>query len=513
MNLLKAIVVLLAAAVPAGAASAYRVGPTISTATGRMSETTAGSYSVAAASVTVSTPVITLNGGASQIQIFATNPSLSMKELTGGATSYLAVASGASNWFYNTNAGDVILRASNSKRVVVGVDDLTGAATAQLVITSTGIGINTATPVAKLDVNSGSNAYAIRAIANGGAIAVNAVDNSDAGGGAFVGYSTSNVAPAMTVHSFQYYGGLFYNVQDAGSDADNADNIGLVSQSNYSNSFYAQQGGAPGSPGDTMGRNNVYPAAYVTRVIGNLNGYDFTAPLFRIEDLSRASGHMMDIKNDNGPSGNSTQIMAIARDGSATFGGPYIASGTFVVRSTETVSSAHKIFSVHRASNNTRVFSVDNNAQVAIGDIVPGTLLDMKGAGGSSAWVRTDTSNALTGSGHLLRVNGTDVWGIGINNSLTDGRTLEIYNAITGSLAMSVSTASVVNVTYGITASTVTASSYVQFASKSKAQLLAITPTAVGQNYYCNNCSPLKNVVSTGTSAGNFADQVGGEFK
>ena len=44
-------------------------------------------------------------------------------------------------------------------------------------------------------------------------------------------------------------------------------------------------------------------------------------------------------------------------------------------------------------------------------------------------------------------------------------------------------------------------------------QLLAITPGAVGQQYFCNNCSPVKMVVSTGTSAGNFADIMGGTFK
>lgn len=49
--------------------------------------------------------------------------------------------------------------------------------------------------------------------------------------------------------------------------------------------------------------------------------------------------------------------------------------------------------------------------------------------------------------------------------------------------------------------------------SRTIAQLQAITPTAVGQMYYCNNCSPLKAVVSTGTSAGNFADAAGGTFK
>lgn len=49
--------------------------------------------------------------------------------------------------------------------------------------------------------------------------------------------------------------------------------------------------------------------------------------------------------------------------------------------------------------------------------------------------------------------------------------------------------------------------------SRTMAQLLAIAPVAVGEQYYCNNCTPAKGVISTGTSAGNFADMAGGQFK
>jgi len=49
--------------------------------------------------------------------------------------------------------------------------------------------------------------------------------------------------------------------------------------------------------------------------------------------------------------------------------------------------------------------------------------------------------------------------------------------------------------------------------SKSVAQLGAITPTAAGEVYYCNNCAPPKLVVSTGTSVANFADIMGGVFQ
>lgn len=49
--------------------------------------------------------------------------------------------------------------------------------------------------------------------------------------------------------------------------------------------------------------------------------------------------------------------------------------------------------------------------------------------------------------------------------------------------------------------------------SRSMAELMAITPSQVGVTYFCNNCTPAKMVVSTGTSAGNFADIMGGTFQ
>ena len=61
--------------------------------------------------------------------------------------------------------------------------------------------------------------------------------------------------------------------------------------------------------------------------------------------------------------------------------------------------------------------------------------------------------------------------------------------------------------------SNITIGGYTQLYSRSIAQLQAITPTVVGQTYFCNNCSPTKIVVSTGTAQGNFANAVGGAFE
>ncbi len=106
--------------------------------------------------------------------------------------------------------------------------------------------------------------------------------------------SVSRGAPAIVGASSGYYAGLFYNITDLGSDLANANAIGLVGQSVYSNAFYAQQGGAPGSPGEILRRDNIYPAAYVTRVAGKLNGFNFTAPLLRVDDTTTSTGRLAD---------------------------------------------------------------------------------------------------------------------------------------------------------------------------------------------------------------------------
>lgn len=134
----------------------------------------------------------------------------------------------------------------------------------------------------------------------GGTIALNAL-------------SGSTSAPAVVGQATGYYAALFFNITDQGSDLANARAIGLVAQSIYSNAGYFQQGGAPGSPGETLGRNSTYPALYVTRVAGSLGGFDFTAPIFRIDETTLANGGLMDVKKQGG-----TVVFAIDKNGSVT---------------------------------------------------------------------------------------------------------------------------------------------------------------------------------------------------
>jgi hypothetical protein len=157
---------------------------------------------------------------------------------------------------------------------------------------------------------------------NGNGIGVSALVNSGSGIG-LRGESASRSAPAIVGASSGYYAGLFYNISDLGSDLANANAIGLVAQSVYSNAFYAQQGGAPGSPGETLRRDNVYPASYVTRVAGNLNGFNFTAPVFRFEDTTASTGRLAEaIKRG-------TSVFSLYGSGATVFGAGNVLRGSF----------------------------------------------------------------------------------------------------------------------------------------------------------------------------------------
>jgi hypothetical protein len=65
-----------------------------------------------------------------------------------------------------------------------------------------------------------------------------------------------------------------------------------------------------------------------------------------------------------------------------------------------------------------------------------------------------------------------------------------------------------------ITAATniIATAGFMRLYSRSLAQLMAITPVAVGEMYLCNNCSPVEIAVSTGTGVGGFANAAGAQL-
>lgn len=113
----------------------------------------------------------------------------------------------------------------------------------------------------------------------------------------------------------------------------------------------------------------------------------------------------------------------------------------------------------------------------------------------------------IDGTGAGLNIHGSG--GLNVGNSGADpgyftvaGNGETVIARINGGLGVGVAPSESIEVVGGI-----------GHYSRTIAQLLAITPSQVGVTYFCNSCSPAKLVVSTGTSAGNFADAIGGPFQ
>lgn len=110
------------------------------------------------------------------------------------------------------------------------------------------------------------------------------------------------------------------------------------------------------------------------------------------------------------------------------------------------------------------------------------------------------------GSGVAVFVNGSDgKVGVGNNFASTPQAELDVAGAFQFGSGATRSTGTATGDMY--------MAGFLRLASKTEAELLAITPAAVGHVYFCSDCAPAKVVVSTGTGAGNFADAIGGEFK
>lgn len=124
-------------------------------------------------------------------------------------------------------------------------------------------------------------------------------------------------------------------------------------------------------------------------------------------------------------------------------------------------------------------------------------------SGGSRLSFNTGSSPALN-----LYANNNTAVSNDINFINSSGVTYAALSANPVGGGVTVSKASGLTVSFGVSAATITASGYIQKASKTKAQLALITPTVVGQEYYCSDCSSLLTCISSGTAQGAFASPV-----
>jgi len=139
----------------------------------------------------------------------------------------------------------------------------------------------------------------------------------------------------------------------------------------------------------------------------------------------------------------------------------------------------------------------------------PGANVVLFGNSGAPSWTNTPT------------ITGTNFSGIP-NGALTNSAvTVSAGSGLSGGGSVSLGASTSLSLNVG-NSNTWTAaqlhSAAIGLFAQTKAQLSAVVPTAVGQVYFCSNCTGAvgatgKIVVSTGTSAGNFADAAGGLFQ
>src|SRR5437867_3362306 len=90
-----------------------------------------------------------------------------------------------------------------------------------------------------------------------------------------------------------------------------------------SNQLKSWSGGAPRAPGETLRGDNISPASYVTRVVGDLNGFNFTAPVLRLDDTTASTGRLADaIKRG-------TTVFSLYGTGATAFGTANVLRGSF----------------------------------------------------------------------------------------------------------------------------------------------------------------------------------------
>ncbi len=143
----------------------------------------------------------------------------------------------------------------------------------------------------------------------------------------------------------------------------------------------------------------------------------------------------------------------------------------------------------------------------------------------TAAWTNTSggvtrayglfVQNVVTGDGAVgtnsgINVEAPDYTGIGV---ITNNFGIDIKNQIGFGTTKSYNIYSEGTTSVNVFEGEVRVGGALRLTSKNMSNLLTTVPQAEGEMYYCNNCSPKKIVVSTGTSAGNFADVAGGTFK
>lgn len=220
-----------------------------------------------------------------------------------------------------------------------------------------------------------------------------------------------------------------------------------------------------------------------------------------------------------GPKGTQNQNRNFIVSGHSLFSD----DGTTTMTSTSTVDVFDRIASGQTGALLFRVGSDQLSSQLVVRDrtttLLPsGAVLGSLtiGAASPNAYkIKNDqNTNEVSlweaGNTHLhLRTSVSDAGAVIIAPSFS---TAAFFSAGGGSVfrsSVSVTNAAGLGVDYGIKGGSITVNSgFLQLFSRTAAQLGAITPSVVGQMYYCSDCTALRTCISTGTAQGAFSSPV-----
>lgn len=144
--------------------------------------------------------------------------------------------------------------------------------------------------------------YGLRIIANGGGTGFSVINNSTGVSAGGVNILTSSTGtPALRSEGLNYYAGYFQNLANP---VPTSNGSAVVATSIYGYTAFLQQGEDLG----TLAANSENSVLYAVRNTA-LGGFDFTAPLVRIEDATAATGDLLRVikQGDN--------TLRIRRDG------------------------------------------------------------------------------------------------------------------------------------------------------------------------------------------------------
>ncbi len=195
---------------------------------------------------------------------------------------------------------------------------------------------------------------------------------------------------------------------------------------------------------------------------------------------------------------------------------------TFYQDGTVITGTSGKLFDINAT---VQLGAAGNSVQIASNTILPGTTFYQNGAVvmGANQTVTISSNVVMPGATHYQ--NGSVVMGAAgqsvtfSSNTIMPGATFYQNGAISmGAAALSVNFSSNVVISGGnatiyqngrISVSSGTFNGFMQLLSTTNTALHAITPSVVGQLYYCNNCAATSIIcVSTGATISGFASIV-----